>query len=161
MTFSPGHKNNRLGIKLTAMNSTMKKFGYPTSCVKEFEQWVVLLRPQQVTLGALVLICREDATAFSQISPEAFEELPRIIREMEMSVSRAFTYTKINYLMLMMVDPEVHFHVIPRYETSRTFCHQQFLDHGWPGPPDLKNPNTISQEVNQEILTHLQANWTA
>ena len=137
----------------------MNKFGYPATCVKEFDQWVVLLRPQQVTLGSLVLICRENATAFSRISPDAFGELPGIICEMETSVSRAFTYTKINYLMLMMVDPEVHFHVIPRYEGPRTFCQQQFLDHGWPGPPDLKTPNTISQEVNQEILTHLQQNW--
>jgi len=138
------------------MNTTMKKFGYPDNCVKEFHQWVVLLRPQQVTLGSLVLICREDATAFSQISPEAFNELQGIIREIEAGVSRAFTYTKINYLMLMMVDPEVHFHVIPRYDSPRTIFQQQFLDHGWPGPPDLKSSNTISPEVNKKLLTHLQ-----
>ena len=95
------------------MNATMKKFGYPESCIKEYQHWVVLLRPQQVTLGALILICREEATAFSLISPEAFGELPEIIREIETNVSRTFTYNKINYLMLMMVDPEVHFHVIP------------------------------------------------
>ena len=142
-----------------SMNATMKKFGYPETCVKEFQQWVVLLRPQQVTLGSLILICREDATAFSKICLEAFEELPRIIREMETSISRAFAYTKINYLMLMMVDPEVHFHVIPRYDSPRSFRQQQFLDHGWPGPPDLKNPNVISRETNQGILEHVQDIW--
>jgi diadenosine tetraphosphate (Ap4A) HIT family hydrolase len=141
------------------MNSTIKKFGYPDTCVKEFHQWVILLRPQQVTLGSLVLICREEATAFSQISPQAFGELPGIIREMEASVARAFSYTKINYLMLMMVDPEVHFHVIPRYDGPRTVFQQQFLDHGWPGPPDLKNSNAISPEINQKILAHLQKTW--
>ena len=141
------------------MNATMKKFGYPDTCVKEFHQWVVLLRPQQVTLGSLVLICREEATAFSQISLEAFAELPGIIRELEAGVSRAFGYTKINYLMLMMVDPEVHFHVIPRYDAPCTFLQRQFLDHGWPGLPDLKNPNVISQEINQKILAHLQEVW--
>ena len=142
------------------MNATMKKFGYPDTCVKEFHQWVILLRPQQVTLGSLVLICREEATAFSQISLAAFEELPAIIREMETGVSRAFSYTKINYLMLMMVDPEVHFHVLPRYDGPQTFLQQQFLDHGWPGPPDLKKTNAISKEVNQEILKYLQENWS-
>jgi diadenosine tetraphosphate (Ap4A) HIT family hydrolase len=143
------------------MNATMKKFGFPDTCVKEFHQWVVLLRPQQVTLGSLVLICREEATAFSQISPEAFGELPHVLREMEGGVSRAFAYNKINYLMLMMVDPEVHFHVIPRYDAPRTFCHQQFLDQGWPGPPVLKNPNNVSLEVTNEILAHLQKLWSA
>jgi len=138
----------------------MKKFGFPETCVKEFHHWVVLLRPQQVTLGSLVLICREDATAFSQISPEAFGELPNVLREMEASVSRAFAYNKINYLMLMMVDPEVHFHVIPRYDAPRTFFQQQFLDQGWPGPPVLKNPNNVSLEVTNEILAHLQKHWS-
>lgn len=137
----------------------MKKFGYPDTCVKEFQQWVILLRPQQVTLGSLILICREEATAFSQISPEAFTEFPGIIREMEANVTKAFAYTKINYLMLMMVDPEVHFHVIPRYDTPRTVFKQQFLDHGWPGPPDLKNSNSVSPDVQQEILAHLHEIW--
>lgn len=137
----------------------MKKFGYPESCVKEFQQWVVLLRPQQVTLGALILICREEATAFSQISAGAFGELSGIIREIETNISRTFAYNKINYLMLMMVDPEVHFHVIPRYEAPQTFCQQQFRDQGWPGPPDLKNSNVISEEVRHELLAHLKKTW--
>lgn len=139
----------------------MKKFGFPDTCVKEFHQWVVLLRPQQVTLGSLVLICREDATAFSQISPEAFAELPTVLREMEASLSRAFAYNKINYLMLMMVDPEVHFHVIPRYDAPQTFFQQQFFDQGWPGPPILKNPNDVSLEVATKIMAHLQKLWSA
>ena len=141
------------------MNTTMKKFGFPHTCLKEFSQWVVLLRPQQVTLGSSVLICREEATAFSQISADAFQELPEIIREIETSLSRTFRYSKINYLMLMMVDPEVHFHVIPRYDTAQAFSQQQFFDHGWPGPPLLKNPNDISEEVYQEILGHLKKHW--
>jgi len=143
------------------MNATMQKFGFPDTCVKEFHHWVVVLRPQQVTLGSLVLICREDATAFSGISSEAFGELPNVLREMETSLSRAFAYNKINYLMLMMVDPEVHFHVFPRYDTPRTFVQQQFLDQGWPGPPILKNPNEIPPEVRHEILSYLQKLWSA
>ena len=138
----------------------MKKFEYPDSCIKEFQQWVVLLRPQQVTLGSLVLVCREEATAFSRISPEAFGELPGIIQEIETNISRTFAYNKINYLMLMMVDPEVHFHVIPRYDAPRTFSQQQFLDQGWPGPPVLKNPNEISLEARHEILVHLKNTWS-
>ena len=142
------------------MNTTMQKFGYPDTLVKKYQKWVVLLRPQQVTLGSLVLICQESASAFSLISPEAFAELPCAIREIEAGLSEAFSYEKINYLMLMMVDPAVHFHVIPRYETERTFCHQHFFDQGWPGPPLLKNPNDTSPELNKEILDHLKNRWS-
>ena len=86
------------------MNVTMKKFGYPQTLIKEFKKWVIVLRPQQVTLGSLILICQDDAKAFSDISPEAFSELPQVIKEIESSLSKAFSYQKINYLMLMMVD---------------------------------------------------------
>jgi len=141
------------------MNATLQKFGYPATLIKEYQKWIIVLRPQQVTLGSVVLICQDVANAFSQISPEAFAELPYTIREIEAGISKAFSYKKINYLMLMMVDPDVHFHVIPRYENGHIFCHQQFFDHGWPGPPDLKNPNETSQETNEEILIHLKKNW--
>lgn len=54
------------------MNATMKKFGYPETLIREYDNWVVLLRSQQATLGALVLVCKENADAFSQISQDAF-----------------------------------------------------------------------------------------
>ena len=47
------------------MNPTIEKFGYPATLVREFEHWVVLLRPAQVTLGSLVLAAKSDATAYS------------------------------------------------------------------------------------------------
>lgn len=141
------------------MNATMEKFGYPATILQEYQKWVVVLRPQQVTLGALVLICRDEAIAFSQISSEAFAEFPRVIQEIESSLRKIFSYEKLNYLMLMMVDPDVHFHVIPRYGDSRTLCHQQFYDHGWPGPPALKQINDTTQETNEKILAHLKEGW--
>ena len=141
------------------MNVTMKKFGYPQTLIKEFKKWVIVLRPQQVTLGSLILICQDDAKAFSDISPEAFLELPQVIKEIESSLSKAFSYKKINYLMLMMVDPDVHFHVIPRYEETQSFSQHTFFDHGWPGTPDLKNPNETNPSLVMAILSHLKENW--
>ena len=141
------------------MNATMQKFGYPQTLIKEFKKWVIVLRPQQVTLGSLILICQDDAKAFSDISPEAFSELPQVIKEIESSLTKAFFYQKINYLMLMMVDPDVHFHVIPRYEETKSFSQHDFFDHGWPGTPDLKNPNETDPSLTIAILAHLKENW--
>ena len=139
------------------MNATMKKFGYPATRLKEFEQWVVLLRPQQVTLGALVLVCTEPATAFSNLSPQAFAELREVTEYVEKGLTRAFSYDKINYLMLMMVDPDVHFHVFPRYADSRSFADHEFQDPSWPGPPELTRVNQTNAEMNQAIVTHLKS----
>ena len=97
------------------VNVTMEKFGYPATLVEEYNHWVVLVRPAQVTLGSLVLVCKDDAAAFSAISPEAFGELAQVTKDIEATLSAFRAYDKINYLMLMMVDPDVHFHVLPRY----------------------------------------------
>ena len=115
----------------------MRKFGYPASLVAEFEHWVVLLRPAQPTLGSLVLAAKSDATALSDLSAEAHAEMKRVSTAIETALRGFVDYAKINYLMLMMVDPHVHAHVIPRYEGSRTFDGAEFVDAGWPKLPDL------------------------
>ena len=138
------------------MNPTMKKFGYPDTLVKEYKNWVLLLRPQQVTLGALVLICKNEATAFSEISPEAFVELKEITAAIELHLKGCFSYDKINYLMLMMIDPDVHFHVLPRYAGPRLFEQAEFNDPGWPGPPDLSRSNEGGEALQRNILQTLR-----
>ncbi|MEO8453961.1 MAG: HIT family protein, partial [Sphingomicrobium sp.] len=49
------------------MNPTIKKFGYPATLVREFDHWLILLRPAQVTLGSLVLAAKSEATAYSEL----------------------------------------------------------------------------------------------
>ena len=141
------------------MNETMRKFGYPETLIKEYQSWVVLLRPAQATLGSLVLACKEDARAFSQLSPEAFAELHEITGQLEKTLHHAFSYDKINYLMLMMVDPDVHFHVIPRYKAPKEFQGCTFVDRGWPGVPDLAKGNESGPQLNQALIAHLKGTW--
>lgn len=124
-------------------NETMTKFGYPNTLVQDYEHWVLLLRPLQVTLGSLVLAAKSNVGAFGKLPAGAHAELSTITAQTEAMLTRHFGYDRINYLMLMMVDPHVHFHIFPRYETSRTFAHEEYVDAGWPGPPDLKSGRTL------------------
>ncbi|WOF42776.1 HIT family protein [Sphingopyxis indica] len=119
------------------MNETIEKFGYPATLIAEFDHWLVLLRPTQPTLGALVLAAKSPATAFGDLPAAAHAELKAVTSAIEAALSAAVSYAKINYLMLMMVDPHVHFHVIPRYEGNRTAAGMTVTDAGWPGQPDL------------------------
>lgn len=138
------------------MNATIQKFGYPEALIKEYDHWVVLLRPQQSTLGALVLVCKNEADTFSAITLQAFAELKEITAAIEQHLKECFAYDKINYLMLMMVDPDVHFHVLPRYAGPRTFEQQEFIDPGWPGPPDLSQKNDYGEAHHRLIRQSLQ-----
>ncbi len=119
------------------MNQTIRKFGYPQTLLHEFEHWLVLIRPDQVTLGSLVLAAKSDATAFADLEPAAFSELGTVIAAIERALKGAFTAERMNYLMLMMVDPHVHLHVIPRYSEPQELAGQFIEDNGWPGLPDL------------------------
>ncbi|HYI42174.1 MAG TPA: HIT family protein [Sphingomicrobium sp.] len=120
-------------------NETMRKFGYPETLVCEWSNWAVLVRPGQVTLGSLVLASTSEATRYGDLPADAFAEQATAVRAIEKALTRFCNYERINYLMLMMVDPNVHFHVIPRYSESRDWEGMTFNDEGWPGPPQLQS----------------------
>ncbi len=120
-------------------HATLTKFGYPDTLVAETGQWALLVRPAQVTLGSLVLCAKSEALAYGDLPPEAFAEQRELVARSERLLRDLVAYERINYLMLMMVDPHVHFHVLPRYEGSRAYGGSDFPDHGWPGLPNLKD----------------------
>jgi diadenosine tetraphosphate (Ap4A) HIT family hydrolase len=140
-------------------NPTIAKFGYPQSLVREFEHWVVLVRPAQVTLGSLVLAAKSDATAYGDLPAEAFAEQGQIVALVERVLARFSRYERINYLMLMMVDPNVHFHVIPRYSGTREWDGLSFPDIGWPGPPDLKSAVALDEPQLARLVCALKPHF--
>lgn len=142
-------------------NATMEKFGHPRSAIAEVGSWVVLVRPKQPTLGSLVLVSTENAKAFSELSPQAFADLREATAGIERVLKGFVDYARINYLMLMMVDPDVHFHVIPRYEGARSFGGAEFADAGWPGPPALGSGVDLDNDALDALAGELKTRWAA
>ena len=140
-------------------NLTAVKFGHPETLLADYRHWCVLLRPGQVTLGSVVLVCKDAAHRFSDITPEAFGELAPVIADIETGLAAFRPYDRINYLMLMMVDPDVHFHVVPRYGSTQTFETVQFHDAGWPGPPQLGIAVSPEIDLRDRLLAAIRAAW--
>jgi diadenosine tetraphosphate (Ap4A) HIT family hydrolase len=143
------------------MNATIEKFGYPATLIAEYAHWMVLLRPAQPTLGSLVLAEKSDATAFGDLDPAAFTELAHVIAAIESALGAAIGYAKINYLMLMLVDPHVHFHVIPRYDGERTGAGLTIADAAWGKPPALAEANALASAERDALRDWLKAGWPA
>ncbi|MEO7563917.1 MAG: HIT family protein [Sphingomicrobium sp.] len=141
------------------MNPTIEKFGFPATLIKEFRHWVVLLRPAQVTLGSLILAAKSDFTAYGELAAEEFVEQGEAVTAIERALAEFSEYKRINYLMLMMVDRNVHFHVIPRYDGKRSWNGMEFPDAGWPGPPDLASAVTLSDEEIQRTAESISHNF--
>jgi diadenosine tetraphosphate (Ap4A) HIT family hydrolase len=140
-------------------NATLRKFGYPNSLIRDYDHWCVLLRPAQVTLGSLVLGAKSEAQSFAALPQQAFTELATITSHIEASLKSFRVFDKINYLMLMMVDPQVHFHVLPRYQAAQSFDGAMFPDKGWPAAPDLGSAITPAPEVAARLLAELKRCW--
>lgn len=140
-------------------NQTAVRFGYPETLVREYEHWLVLLREPQATLGSLVLCAKSQATEFSALPIQAHTEMGTVVREIEHALKAAFDYDKINYLMLMMVDPNVHFHVIPRYSEARSACGLTVADPGWPLMPQLGQAQDVTSAERDSLIGYISDHW--
>lgn len=141
---------------MSGVNETMRKFGYPRTVLIETQHWVVQARLQQPTLGSLVLACREPVTQLADVSAEAFAEMKTLVGRIERGLKAKFGWDKINYLCLMMVDPHVHFHVIPRYASPREFAGVAFPDAGWPAVPVLGQFPALDEATFDRLVGELR-----
>ena len=141
------------------MNPTIAKFGYPATLLHEYRSWVVLLRPAQPTLGSLVLACKEEAASLGAVSAEAYAELARATADIERTLATVFSFQKLNYLALMMVDPHVHFHVIPRYPEPPQLDGAGYPDATWPKPPDVTAALALTPGQMAALHARLRTAW--
>ena len=139
-------------------HATYERFGGDGNLVRAYEHWSVLIRPKQATLGACVIVAHSDAQAMGDLPDAAFAEFGRVVRDLEAAWATAFAPDKRNYLCLMMVDKEVHYHALPRFEAPVMFEGSERLDAGWPGPPDL---SASVGDVADAARTALVSAWPA
>jgi diadenosine tetraphosphate (Ap4A) HIT family hydrolase len=135
--------------------NTLSKFRFQDLLIKEYEHWYLLLRYEQPTLGSLILITKHNETSYSEMEENSFTEFSRIIKDIEPTLRSHFNCSKFNYLMLMMVDPEVHYHIIPRYSKNILFEGKLFKDFGWPYAPSFSQINKIDSSLEKKLLEEL------
>lgn len=135
-----------------------KKFNINEFHIYESEFWVWSVRPSQVTIGSGVLSLKRECSTFSEVTEEEFSDLKNIIEVIENTLKKTFNYDIMNYLMLMMVDNHVHYHVIPRYKKTINFSDTIWKDSNWPGIPELNNvatDTTIVLEIRDAIKANI------
>lgn len=137
------------------MNETIRTFGYPDTLIKEYEHWVVLLRPMQVTVGSLVIAAKSEATKLGRLTAKEWAEFSQVSKDVESLLSKTFGAEKFNYLALMMKDPNVHFHFIPRYSKPVIIGGREFVDADWPLKTEL-NPIEFTDEEFGHIKVQLK-----
>lgn len=129
-----------------------KKFRVAELLVLKSDYWSWSVRPNQPTLGAGILSLNRPALTFSEVTRLEMADLSDMVSAIESKIGAVFKHNIMNYLMLMMVDHHVHYHVIPRYDGSRKFFGLEWLDNGWAGLPVLTdNQHHTEKDIVSEI----------
>jgi diadenosine tetraphosphate (Ap4A) HIT family hydrolase len=140
--------------------ATCNKLRISELTIKDYDNWILLTLPVQFTLGSMVLMNKNGAADFGKLTSPELVEMGSIISKIESKLKAAFNWDKMNYYMLRMKDPEVHFDVIPRYASDREFGGQIFRDQAFSSPPPSsifsnENPTTDGQLL--QIHNHLKS----
>lgn len=137
-------------------NLFKQKFLVEELLIKDYKHWHLSLRPDQVTLGALIISVKEPYENHTNLPPNTFQELGNIFSDCERILKALSNYSHINFLSLRMIDNFIHFHVFPRYEGTRNFNKIEFLDNGFPGTPDLSYRTNLGNEQLIKITNQLR-----
>ena len=108
------------------------KFRLGELTVFETESWAVSVRPEQTTLGSLLISSRRPTAKFVSLSPQESLELPALIEITIRAIDYLFSPHVVNLLGLMLVDPRLHLHLIPRYSEVRQFGGRKWFDPDFP-----------------------------
>lgn len=138
------------------MKEFNKKFRVQEFLIAQVGAWNISLRPQQPTIGSLILSLSRKCAAFSELTEQEAIDLGKAFKLIEGMLKNTFNPQKINYLALMMVDNQVHYHVLPRYEGVVKINNTEYKDHCWPVPHDLKPLEGISANVLDIIKEQLK-----
>ena len=144
-------------------NAIMRKFGHPRRVLAETKHWTVLVRPQQVTLGSLVLTCQElqrhtpnlkRLPPYSRIAgrhhapKRSSFNANRCSNELRTSERRGFCRSSTSRGWHRGDTEGIHFIqqeqlsdaddggsrcIISRYKGTRSLGEIEFPDAGWPG----------------------------
>jgi diadenosine tetraphosphate (Ap4A) HIT family hydrolase len=141
------------------LNEFRNKFRVADLRVFSNGAWTWSVRPEQPTLGAGIISLNRFALHLSDVTAEEMYQLSELIIILEKTIKGVFNHNIMNYLMLMMVDHHVHYHVIPRYDGTRQFAGLEWVDNGWPALPVMPDSQHRSQEgvlqsIQEVLITY-------
>lgn len=138
-----------------------KKFNLDKLTIFKTKHWTWSLRPHQITIGSGILSLNRKCEFYKDLTSDEHCDLGEMIKVIENTLGERFNYNAINYLMLMLVDSQVHYHVIPRYNEKIEFRGRLWEDAHWPTPPIFSTETTqieVLLEIKKNIIMNLKVN---
>jgi len=113
--------------------------------------------------GSFVVISNDDIKSFEEVSAPAFAALGVAITNLERMMKNDFGAVRLNLFSLMMVDPQVHFHVIPRFDKGVEYGGQTYVDEYYPGLAPLDGKCCVGSDglegLSEFFAPRLEKAW--
>lgn len=138
------------------MTDIHEKFGTEKFEVLETDHWKLVVRHKQITLGSCVAILNRQIGEFGELSRDECADLMSVYSNFEKACRIAFGARQFNYLALMMKDPHLHFHAIPRYPDPVEFNATTWRDEAYPRLVSMKHPEA-DEQVRLAIRSSLKS----
>ncbi len=121
-------------------------------CEKTY--WNIFLAPSQRYLGTCVIAIKRHCGSLSELEDSEWQEFSKIVREMEFILNKTFKPTLFNWscfknsaYRVNNPNPEVHWHLIPRYDYNVEFQGIKFED------PDFGYiPQPVKREIPEDVF---------
>ena len=134
------------------------KFQVPRLTLFRSSTWTISVRPEQLTLGSLIISPTVEAYTFNQLNDSSSNDsLLGIFSYCELTLKSVFSAELLNIYCLMLQDPIIHFHVFPRYSSAILRYDQEWIDTLWPGPLKVASINPPSQNTLLSIHEDLSS----
>lgn len=129
----------------------MKAFEPEKYLIKEFQNWDVLVRRDQVTLGDCIIVLRSGKKSFADMDTAESMELKDVLGWYEEKCRTLFGAEKFNYIAAMMRDNFAHFHAFPRYSKPIEKYGKIWEDQRWPRVIQFA-PGSIDDSTMQKLI---------
>ncbi|MCQ0090536.1 hypothetical protein [Roseovarius sp. M141] len=141
------------------MELFVQKFRTQELSFAEPQGWQLSLRPAQTTLGAMILSVQSGARDLTALDAQEAQGMSQGFALAEHLARSHFGAVRINILCLMMQDPIVHFHILPRYDQTVGRYDKQWTDADWPRPPHISTDaadEVILMRMLEDVRTYMK-----
>jgi ATP adenylyltransferase len=141
------------------------KGGYGKLIIEK-TNWKIFLAPSQRYMGTCVIAIKRHCSNLSELNNAEWIEFSKIVKEMEYVLDNIFKPTLFNWSCFKNAafreekpNPEVHWHLIPRYKFETEFNGIKFNDPDFgyiPQPITREIPEKIMEKMVEDIRTYLR-----
>lgn len=136
-----------------------------TQAILKTKYWEVELAENQAYLGRSFVTLIRDCPNLSELKEEEIEDFFKIVKSLEKAIKKAFGAEMFNWTCLMNdaykktpPNPQVHWHMRPRYRTPVNFEGKSFEDTEFAHHYDNKRKDIISEDLLKKITDKIKQN---